>query len=189
MSARLNTFVEIKSSVKSLPEASGMVEAIRAYDYVLQHTLDGVAMLKAADYQALPEDLLELRAFSTVGELHAVAVEDGFVGRVRTDGDGEDAQHAVVFDEEHLVWGYPTYHDGKTVLFAEDRGTQVRVPSCIVAEHEEEFKGGNRLTILVRNYLDEGGVDTVSGDTRFEFCDYRLVEFKVREAEKHGQEV
>lgn len=180
MSKKLNDFSSIASQVDGLPASNAeLIEAIHGYTAVLQHTLDGVEILDAPSYTKLPEDLLELRAFSETGELHLVKVGDSFRGRMRKDDEGSAC---TVFDEEHLVWGSTAVVQDDVVTLTEDRGTRVSIPYRLLDGNMQSDKG-SRVTIGVRNYLDEDGEDAESGDTRFAFCDYRLVYFKVREVE------
>lgn len=178
MSDQLNSFLDVASTLTGLPDDGELMAAIRGYDAVLQHTDDGVEVLRARDYKELPTDLLELRAFDDAGELHIVKVGDALRGRVRKDGEGEPC---AVFDEEHLVWGSRAVLDGDVVELCEDRGNRVRIPSALLGGRLPDEQ--HRVTVRVRNYLDENGEDAESGDTRFAFCDYRLVGLCVREVE------
>lgn len=189
---KLNGFGSVRSASYGLPDKDRLVDRIREYDYVLQHRLGGVEVIDAADYAALPKDVLELRAFSGTGELHLVNAGGRLLGRVRTDETGQDSAATEVFDEEHLVWGTrATQCDGAVVL-REDRGTVLRLPASVASEFPDILKmtasekaGGSApryfVTVRVRNYLGEEKTDPESGDTSFAFVDYRLMGFNVRE--------
>jgi len=173
----INRFFDLTSSVVDLPSSDKeVVAAIQKYQYVLQHRLDRVEVLAAKEYQTLPDDLVELRAFSEAGELHAVSMEDGLVGRIRTDGTGEPA---IAYDELHQVWGSDATRiaDGR-MLLSEDRGTRVYLPAGALRSLDE----GQCIVVWVRNYLEEGTENPQTGDTSFAFCDWRLVGFDVRKA-------
>ena len=191
---RLNQFASVYSKKDSLPDDSRLVEKINEYDYVLQHRFSGVEVLDADGYAALPDDLLELRAFSATGELHLVCMDGKRYGRVRTDvmAEGPAASRLETFDEEHQVWGSEASLADGVITLREDRGTVVRLPESIASQLPDVLHikkgnttddGGQRFfaTIFVRNYLDEESVDAESGDTSFAFVDYRLMGFNVRE--------
>ena len=172
----INEFCEISSSEKTLPKRDAIADEVRKYDFVVQYTNYGVDVLDADDYSGIPDGFLELRAFDELGELHVVDVDGELRGRVRTDADGVGA---VVFDEEHQLWGKPSSMDEGVVVLEEDRGTLIRIPGRAI----EGIDANSIATIRVRNYLDESEIDPVTGDTCFAFTDYRFVGFKVREGE------
>jgi CRISPR-associated protein (TIGR03984 family) len=147
-----------------------------------------VEVLEAAHYGSLPKDLLELRAFDDVGELHMVMMGGKLRGRVRKDGEGTPCD---VFDEEHLLWGERVSRNEGSYVLREDRGTRIAVPEaafeglCEPGGSSQDKQ--NRVTVRVRNYLDKQDESPLTGDPRFAFCDYRLVCFNVREVEKRGE--
>ena len=173
---QINEFGELASQVSELPPRESIAIAVRKYDYVIQHTFDGVEILDAKSYSDLPADFLELRSFNKDGELHAIDVNGELHGRVIVDKPGSDS---MVFDEEHLIWGRLAQEDDECYVLTEERGTQVRMPKSALQGMNEK----KRATIRVRNYLEEGGIDPETGDTRFAFSDYRFVCFGVRDGE------
>lgn len=167
--AKLNTIEELGSSQHdtALPQGDALLEALRSYEHLVIWALDGVSITEASALQQLPEDLLELRAFNRDGELHLVKAGDQTKGRIRRDGGS--GEPALILDEEHLLWGSPKEFaaDGG-VLLTNDRGTRIQLPPGIATGASSE-----RVTLTVRNYIDRDS---------FDFVDWRLVSFNVREA-------
>ena len=179
LDSQLNVFKTVCTSVEDIPaETVELINAINGYDYVVMYSLGGVSIERGNDIKELPEDLLELRAFNEDSEIHVVS-DIRYKGRIRKDNKKEGSSIRI-FDEEHLLWGRLSSFDendcGDRITLQEDRGTRIDMPkiNCDISEN-------CRITILVRNYLDES-------NESFEFNDYRFVRFAVREVDEDGSE-
>lgn len=145
---------------------------IQSYGFCIIYRTDKVEILKTEDVKDL-NNLLEIRAFNSNGELRLTKVNGGFAGRIVTDGAGSDTE---IFDENHLLWGKPEDKAGVTAGYTflqEDRGTKLTVPI--------EVKKNQRAFVKVRNYLS-------SAKDAFEFDDFRMVELFAQEAKEYGKE-
>lgn len=175
-----NTFKPIKSKTEAYKRetVTDIIADIKKYKFAIVYKLDEVKILGKEEIESLEnikdlEDLLEIRAFNKKGELHAVYLENEYIGRIIEDAEdakvGEDAEvfeDTEVVEEHHLIWGTP---DNKKIIskekktfLSEDRGISLEVPI--------EVKTNPRAFITVRNYLSK------SNDS-FEFTDYRMVNF------------
>lgn len=92
--------------------------------------------------------LLELRLFNKEKEYFLLRKEDGFLGRIRTDLEGEKEPNCEVFDELHKVWN--------------------RCKPLKLSEQDDVF-------VRVRNYFNSDGLLT-SLDWRF--VDFQKLELK-----------
>lgn len=142
----------------------------RKYTYCVIYRADKVETLKTEDVEDL-NDLLEIRAFNSNGELRAISSGDEFIGRIRTDEEGAETEY---LDESHLLWGTRTEQNGTTkngyTFLQEDRGTKLTVPI--------EVKENQRAFVKVRNYLS-------SAKDKFELVDFRMVELFAQEAKEY----
>jgi CRISPR-associated protein (TIGR03984 family) len=184
---------KVKTSRESLPdgwsEAAKLKEILDGFDYVVLYRIDGVSIDKASECEflgdGLPEDFLEMRAFSMDAELHVIKVGDSPLGRVRRDNGGDDIE---VLNEEHLLWGKPHGAVGNSgkVLLTEDRGTRLLLPPEAAPKSENKV-----TTIWVRSYVaPEPDWDNATADmpVDFQFDDWRLVCFDEKGADEEERE-
>ena len=143
-----------------------LAEKIKTYTYVILYKYDRVEIKRASESLSL-DNLLELRAFDRDKELHIVALDGEWRGRTRDDTAGDVSE---ILEEDHLLWGTETElkEDGYTFL-SEDRGVALTLPIPVPA--------GQRAFVTVRNYLHPD---------RFEFSDWRMVDFFAKEVTEYG---
>ena len=140
-------------------------EAIKAYSFVLLIKTDKVEYLHAEDATDLAR-LTELRAHTEEKELHLVKAGNRWVGRVRTDGEGEETEY---MDEMQCLWGKAKSFDGRYSRLREDKGVSLDIPL--------EVPMGKGAYMTVRSYLDKED---------FSFTDYRIVGLAAEGGESVG---
>jgi len=176
------SFNTIKSSrVKyEFKDWDKLISDIKEYSYAIIYNFDSVKIFRSEDIQSIDkENFLELRAFKENEELHIVKVGEEYFGRKRTDGDGEEAVEVEFVDEDHLLWGkYQKEEDGYVHL-SEDRGTELKLPLEFTKKGKDKEMDKERAFVTIRNYLN------LCTDI-FEFNDYRMVKFFVKEVEEYG---
>lgn len=155
-----NSFFKILSDIKEyvFDSYESLAEDIKGYDYAVIYKLDKVVVCIASEVtKGLLDDFIELRAFNKSGELHVLNDGKKYLGRIRTDGTGNNTE---CIDESHLIWGEPEKRENNSTFLIEDRGTQLFVPI--------DVPDGERAFVTVRNYL--------CNDTSvFDFDDFRMV--------------
>lgn len=140
-------------------------EALKAYAFVLLIKTDRVEYLHAEDVADLAR-LTELRAHTEEKELHLVKAGNRWMGRIRTDGVGEETAY---MDEMQCLWGKAKNFDGRYSHLWEDRGISLHVPV--------EVSTGKGAYMTVRSYLDKED---------FSFTDYRIVSLAAEGGESVG---
>jgi len=128
---------------------------IYSHSKIILETLDSIRM-KQIDFKQ--QELKEVRAFSSSGELKIWKYQGSFKSRLRIDGHGEVTE---VLNDKHLLWGLSI--EGNA-LIEKNKGVKIEFPIDI-SKHQVPFG------VVVKNYLDydEYGLVTV--------VDARLVKF------------
>jgi len=171
----LNTFYSIKSESKSFvpgEELDLVIRSIiRSYQYIVMYRIDGVSIDVCSGFDKLPDDFQELRAFDEDGEFHLVRLGGKLVGRRRTDF--SETGSCEVFDEEHFLWGRfgaeNSVDESDRLILRSSRGTMIDLPVFAGFDGSKE-----RVTLMIRNYLDEA-------QSEFQFTDSRFVSLRSRE--------
>ena len=133
---------------------------IKKYQYAIIWHTDRVDFVLTQDIDNISR-MIEVRAFSMDGELHLTKYKDKYIGRIRSDSDGDAVE---CYDDLCLLWGKPGIVDNHTTCLREDRGIKLNVP--IVVENNR------RAFLQIRSYLK---------NDVFEFEDYRIVSITTKE--------
>ena len=170
-------FKNIKSCIKKyhFTNIEKLIDDIKEYDFAIIYNLACVKTLYARHVtkKYLPNDFLEVRAFNENAELRVIEVSGEYIGRIRTDCDGEDSTDVEILDECHLLWGKYICEKDEYTYLSEDRGTQLKIPLNI--------KEKERAFVTVRNYLN-------TNKDVFEFNDYRMMKFFAKEATEYDEQ-
>ena len=164
--------LEIKTNIEKVDFPTTALTELKNelmdYDYVLLIKTDKVELVLPSAAIELA-NTKELRAFNGNKELHLVKQGSSFIGRIRTDNEGESCE---VYDELQLIWGKALKSENGITELYEDRGIIIKLPA--------EIKDNQRAALKIRNYLS---------NEKFEFVDFRImgIERNLGEVKEYGE--
>jgi CRISPR-associated protein (TIGR03984 family) len=91
-------------------------------------------------------DIMELRVFNENKEIYLRRSGDTFLGRMRTDSQGNNCQ---VVNTNNYLWGSTGKINSEYTFLSEDNGMQLNIPGNYPGVSPE-----NRVNLIIRNYID-----------------------------------
>ena len=170
--------IKIKSQVEFIDKAitdplALLLETINVDSFVIAYQDFAVSIGRYQDkkFKFYQNETLEsrylqrIRVFNPSEELLLWRTENGFIGRIRRDGTGNQSFHVI--DSQQILFGTKAISINGFTELTEQRGTVLRLP----------FEGLNvdaekkRVFIQTRNYIDYNDLNQAS------YSDCRFVQF------------